>query len=394
MKMKEVFKMRKNFNNDYFFNFGYKYFGPLLLDFSIWLIKEINKNNINKVFFLSRDGYIVKEAFDLINNDKQILSSYFYASRRSITVPSFSSCNKPNEIFDLITLPNYLTIKTLIKRLGLEDTDLNVYLKKYNLKLDKNYSIDFIKKDKKMQEFLYNIFPLIKKNSAEEKENFIKYAKKKNFYIKVAIVDIGWYGTMQKSLKSILHNEIFGYYFGIIPNNRTDYHYKGFIFDNNYCINKYKQVHNFVDVFEFLFLAQHGSVKRFSINNIEFYKYEYQNCKEEIISKEIQKGALEYIKNTDKNKLNSKKSINEIINFFLKPKLIDAQNFGKIRFLNDEFNYIAKPQSIYKYILNINKFKYDFKKSGWRIGFLKNLFKIPLPYYIINNLIRKTLKKE
>ena len=84
----------------YFHDFGYNKLGPLLLCFSNWIYNELNKNNINKVFFLARDGYIMKQAFDIVNKNPKIKSSYFYASRRSIIVPSLCKINKTDEVAD------------------------------------------------------------------------------------------------------------------------------------------------------------------------------------------------------------------------------------------------------------------------------------------------------
>ena len=78
---------------------------------------------------------------------------------------------------------------------------------------------------------------------------------------------------------------------------------------------------------------------------------------------------------------------------FLNPNLKTAQLFGNIKFKDDEFKYIAKPQKFLSYIFKITNLKLDFINSAWRIGFMKR-FIIPLPYYKINCFLRKKLKKE
>ena len=77
----------------FYFDFGYKNFGPILVGFSNWLNDEFKKKDIKKVFFLARDGYIMKKAFDYLYGDKYN-TKYFYASRRAIIVPSLWKLKK------------------------------------------------------------------------------------------------------------------------------------------------------------------------------------------------------------------------------------------------------------------------------------------------------------
>lgn len=337
----------------------------------------------------------MKESFDIINKNSKTESKYFYASRRASIVPSFSQCEDVNEIFTLMTLPDTILLKTFIKRVGLEDVNLEVILKKYNLQLEEKYTIAFMKENENFQSFMKEIFHLIVNNAIIERKNIEKYAKKNQFYGKVAIVDIGWNGTMQKSLMTIFNNEIYGFYMGLIPDKKAikNEFFKGFIFDCMHDEEMYCKFHNFIDIFEFLFLAQHGSVKRFNDNSVEFYAYEYENYVEKKYVCKIQKGALDFIKkeNVKKEKM---EVINDLLSVFLNPTLEDAILWGNLLFMNNDINYIGKPKSIFYYIFHIRMLKQDFINSGWRIGFLKRLLKIKLPYFKINEILRKIFIKK
>ena len=79
---------------------------------------------------------------------------------------------------------------------------------------------------------------------------------------------------------------------------------------------------------------------------------------------------------------------------FINPTKEIAENFGNMKFLDDEDKFIAKPNKLINY-LNIKKFIKDYKTCIWRIGFLKRVLKIKLPYYKINMFIRnKYLEKR
>lgn len=380
----------------YFSSFGYEKFGPLLLLFCNWLLKEVKAKKIKKVYFLARDGYIMKKAFDLINVNNDIKTEYFYASRRSIIVPSLWKLNDYDEIFNVIAFNKNITIKAFLKKVGLEDEKkIDSYLKQFDYEI--NTEIE-MKNNFKFNKFVKDIFPLIQKNSKEEWYSFQKYINAKDFKTKVAIVDIGWFGSMQSALNNLVEDtEIYGYYFGLIPDKKICLNNSyGFLFDTSKNIDIYKKFHYFINIFEFLFLAQHGSVKKF-INNsnyIELYDYEYQNMEEETIAKIIQDNALKYISNNKNQKLNYEATIKEFTNIFLYPSIKTAKYFGNIKFKDDETKFIAKPEKFIKYLVNINKLKKDFTNSAWRIGFMKRIFLIPMPYYKMNNIIRKKLNKE
>ncbi len=387
--------MQENKIIQFFSDFGYEKFGPLLLLFSKWLQKELEKKQIKKVYFLARDGFIMKKAFDIINDNKNIKSSYFYASRRSIIVPSLWKLNKADEILDVIAFNKNISIKSFLKKVGLDNyKKVEYFLIKYNYTLDT--SINLVN-SKNFKNFLKEIFPLIKENSKQEYISFQKYIEVEKFTGKVAIVDIGWFGSMQKALNNIVNDaNVYGYYFGLIPDAKMCNDSFGFLFDTNKNKDIYEKFHYFINIFEFLFLAQHGSVKRF-INNqefVEFYEYEYKNMIEKDIAETIQKEALKYIATNKNEKLSHKEVINNFMSEFLNPNLKTAQLFGNIKFKDDEFKYIAKPQKFLSYIFKITNLKLDFINSAWRIGFMKRLFIIPLPYYKINCFLRKKLKKE
>ena len=58
--------------------------GAILLPYAKWILDECNRQNIENLVFMSRDGYIIKKIADLLikNNNIDIKSSYAYVSRK------------------------------------------------------------------------------------------------------------------------------------------------------------------------------------------------------------------------------------------------------------------------------------------------------------------------
>ncbi len=71
-----------------YYQYGFNSLGILLFSFSTWLKNNLANKKINKVFFLSRDGFLMKNVFDTIYKNDNIETHYLYVSRRSLNVPN------------------------------------------------------------------------------------------------------------------------------------------------------------------------------------------------------------------------------------------------------------------------------------------------------------------
>lgn len=386
----------KNYYDDtqsYFFNFGYECLGPILLSFSMWLNTNFKKNKIKKVYFLARDGKIMKDAFDLFYNNYE--SYYLFGSRRSLIVPSLWKYKDISEIFDSMFLPKEIKLSRLLEQLGVDEYNLNNYLEQNNMESEKIYKLTELKTI--YLPFFKSIYHIIIENSKNEYNNLLNYLDKNNFKNKLAIVDIGWFGNMQKAIELNIKNvDIYGYYLGIIPDsqNQNKYKMKGFLFEKNKNAQLYDMEHYFNSILEFIFSTNHGSVKKFKEKDVEFYNYEYESSYEDEQLQEIQNGA-KYFLNKIRNhnlqnylKLSNVSAFQNILNFALNPSLQDSINFGNIKFAGNEHPYIAKPKAFKYYLLHPKMLMIDFRNAKWRIGFCKRVFKINLPYYKINQAIR------
>jgi len=69
------------------------------------------------------------------------------------------------------------------------------------------------------------------------------------------------------------------------------------------------------------------------------------------------------------------------------PTLAEAKLWGDFRVFDNVIFLIARPRLK-------NNLKYDFLASPWKIGYLRRLFKIPLPYYHIYDLLRRIANKN
>lgn len=335
--------------NEYWFNFGRNVVGRLFLGLSTWLIDHV-KGKTGTIHFLARDGYIIKKIYDLLTlNIKENVpsSNYLYASRRA-----FQFIDTLDESSDYLVyiLSGYnpqfdqkLTCNEILSNLFLNTSKYETQLKKYNLTLSTILSTE---NDtlKQAQLFLKEIMPDIQKQLLKEKETLIDYLTQQkllNNNENTYIFDIGWRGSIQKSLAKLTKKEIIGFYLGTNPfcypeiKNNTF----GYLFQNGIPEEKNSFVTHFLMIFEFLFTAPHGSLIHFErqqnneihpiLSNVENDSSIYS-----LISL-MQEGVIDYISYTKNyapylSTITPDLSLTNIHFFLEEEKYIDLKNFSKL----------------------------------------------------------------
>ena len=406
----------KSNSSNFYYDFGYSNFGPLLYGFCLWLKENVKKNDIDNIYFLARDGYIIKKAYEMIFGEQDNIY-YLEASRRSLRVPYLSQKNSIDEMLEELPLPRQTNMIQIFDALGLELDIYSAKIKESGYSVERFYLREKVLKEEGFKNLISSIKDDIIANSISENEALKNYLKKNNFSRKNAIVDIGWGGSMQKYLRNIFNTlpgyedkELVGFYFGLTEKAKGNLSLtntaNAYVFDNyNYSSEELERP--FVGLFESLFLEPKGSVKRYHINTenlVERYQYEYINDSGEVLDDvdkihNIQQGALGFIEKymstaiSRYSKMDSEAAFKNLFSVGINPKLDQLEKLGSIVFFNNGFKeQLAKPDCILKYLISPMKFKKDFLNSQWKTGFLKGVFKLPLPYYEIFKLMRRVRK--
>ena len=359
---------------NYFYKTGYQTLGPLLYGYCVWLNKNLKKNDVEKTFFLSRDGKIIKKAFDILFPDFN--TQYMYASRRALIVPTlclYEELKNPLYLKNIYKTGTKLKMDSLIQMVGLDDVDIIHILKKYNFNLTDKIDLN----ESQFKSFYNEIYPLIIENSEKEYEELVKYLNKINFCEKVGIIDIGWNGNMQYALEnaikfSKINAEIKGYYVGLSSKSKQKIQdMSGYLYRKDID----EKIIWYIGIFELFFSSTDGSFKRYSNNRFEFYEYEYKNSEVKNYLEKIQEGAIDFVYDF------SKSGLPNIINIGAKIALLNFNKLGN-RPSNEDLNYFKKisfysyeflpfiSNSKDNYIFHPNCFVKDFRNSFWQPGFL------------------------
>ena len=383
-----------------YYRFGYERFGMFLWGYSKWLHESIKDSGIYNVYFFSRDGLIMKKAFDAMYNDVQ--THYLEVSRRALRVPILWMNYELEHVVDMISPSKLVSLATIFDGVGLDINNYVNLIKKYGFKLNSTFDRNELLNNRNLNNLYSELSCDIENISKQEYWLLVKYINQNKLSGDFAIVDIGWSGGMQRYLietlsKLGIKSHIKGYYIGV-----ADYYKRnvavipsldlnGYLFDFSHDENAKDIRSGFVGLFETLFLEQGGSVKNYKEKNgcvvSNRLPYEYiENGKptfEYQCVMDIQKGALDFIQKFGNMNIDLPADIlfQGVSETGLAPRHCDINMFADFRFFDEgETQYLAKPKNIFYYMIHLNALRTDFLSSRWKIGFMKRLFKVNLPY--------------
>lgn len=363
------------------YSWGYTIMSKIAYGFAMWIDRELKDSCIHKVLFLTREGAFFKEIFNLMGYEESYDSKLFYASRRSmlsaLAAVDFS-------IMSEYILKTRCSVGELCKIFHLEDTKEKTLCRRYKIKAE-----DAINRVKNSEAIIKEVIKESQEYISEQYELLRDYICGFDLKGNVAVIDIGWNGTMQYLLGKLLERidssiQLTGYYLGEFTTQGLEYGIRKQGYLCNGQDNKsVTAVVNGAYVLEQCFTPDMGSVisyKREGGIVVPLLKENQQNN----IILEIQNGITDAINEIRKYQGIAefdlcKETLLEPIKY---PDKFYAKILGDIRWSDmEDYRYIAKPESLTRYVISPKRAVFDLQKSGWKSAFLLRLFKLPLPYY-------------
>ena len=237
-KFFEIIKTRLNTDpiysknsKDFYFNYGSEILGPAFSCFTLGIIEKNLEIKPDRIFFLARDGYmffhLAKSWFKAMPSTEYSNNlKYIYVSRKVVASASVACGLTLEQAKVPLYNPKQKGLRTILNAFGLEDDEI------YELKaLDMGFTsltepiYDF--NDPRLVKYLEDeeVQKLIIKSGKQSLSLFEQYFEQIGFFEskKVAIVDIGWNGTIQKFLIDCFGNrqdfpELYGWYFAFVGN--------------------------------------------------------------------------------------------------------------------------------------------------------------------------------
>ncbi len=379
---------------NYYSKIGYEIMGPLCLQFANWIRITCNQEKKNNILFCARDMKLINDIYSILFKGEKY--HYFYVSRRSTYLPYLYKRSNYNNFVEL--LPNKkknTSIGEVLNILNI-NKDYNEIISNYNLNTKDKYNtlMDILSNDDFKKFYKEELVKDIETEGKKQYDNFIKYLKSLDVNSNTVIVDLGWRGSTQKILMQILNYDITGLYLGLIdkhPEIARKCH--TFLFDEKN--NKYyEKIYPAEEIIELMFSSLEGTTLSYTNNDDKPYllKKSLNEGNKEI--EKIQCGVINFINDIKRyndllDRVDSELYSNKLLDIVSSPSLKQAKMLGDLYSEDYKIKYIAKPKSIKYYLFHPKEIVYDFADSSWKVGFLKRVFRIKLPYFLIFKIIKR-----
>lgn len=331
---------------------------PLIFSFVKWVIDKAEKEKIEKLYFLSRDGQLPFKIAKIYTEKYgiNIKCCYLYASRQAWHFPSITEFDEENLKW-ILERTNFISIRTILQRVYTDPIEIEDILLQIGFESntwDQNLNEMEILKFKTIFKIPYIVKLLLNKVDEKHRVTF-QYLKQEGLEpdSSFAIVDIGWNGRLQRSLSRILNKNannkyinIIGFYFcleRIYKAHKDDvlYVYSTSPLDKtHYYITAYKAV------LELFFAADHGSTIGYEYTN-GFIKPIFRNKKHNQFNWDISiqhKIVIEYsrlitklLKADEINNIQLKDKALQNLRLFLgNPSFAESKYYGETIIFEDQ----------------------------------------------------------
>ncbi len=261
----------------FWWRFGYAVAGPMLTGFALWLHKRFLADGIDRAYFLLRDGEIIEEVYRaVIGASPGPVTALLESSRRAFSLPALQA-DQASLLSQLMVSENPRPVREFLERLGLT---ADGFAKEFRVSGFASAEDVIVPRDpaaaKRLVALLKQpkVVRALHERSAVERELLLAYLDQQGVLAggRIALVDIGWNGTIQKSLVAALALEgrtqhLRGYYLGSLPPAHVELGTStaaGFLFEGGVPAERADPVIGVRQVVEFMFTTMRGSLRSFT----------------------------------------------------------------------------------------------------------------------------------
>jgi len=290
------------------YNYGYSLIGPLLVSFSNWLIEQSKEHGIDRYYFLSREGKLFKDVFDCWteNLPQKPRSYYMVISRRAAGVAALEEFSDILEIAKTTYFPNTIG-NFLFTRFGvrLDENRWDEIRNKIGWSSQQEISV-YDKNIEDLVPILHEVEEDIYNRGKFERLGLLEYLKRLGLQKdeNQAVVDVGYGGSVQSYLNSLLGNKVHGLY--LLTDDRAkdisknfDVKLFGCFYENVDRKNNPPTMYKLNFDLEKLLSSKEPQIEYYElIDNFEivgrYRDLEALEISANVIRDEIRKGALDY----------------------------------------------------------------------------------------------------
>lgn len=324
---------------------------PVLYGYVCWVLEEAQKRGIRTLYFLARDGYVLREIAGLICEKQSIgiECRYLYCSRAALRMPTYHLIGE--EAFDLLFAGGcHITLRSLLARTQIPEELWQAVFA--DAGIDRHVPLEERLSDQKLGAYKKQLAksPLFKKQlyqlSKSAYEGITAYLMQEKVFEQktFAMVDSGWIGSMQRSFRQLLNaagwsGDIIGFYFGLFvsPPYTDDGTYLAWYFSGT--SGKKNKIFFCNNLFECFLAAPHGMTVDYQIGreNVSPVLKESPMDEKKALIQQQMAGIINGAKKlADCGRHISKKSCQQILyQFMSRPSKAEVNIYSQFLFCDD-----------------------------------------------------------
>lgn len=204
----EQFLVNKSicYDNNSLYHIGYELLGPFLWSYINWIKKTSDDNDVGKLIFISREGYLLKRAYETLYTDSINTNKYISLNKNVLRFPALAIDSSIECLVKTIASKNKITVVELFNYFRIYNTEKRDELcKKYSLSLMQTITKNHLFTEK-IQAFIDDIISLNDKVIKEQLDLFVEYCKANGIVTgKVAFINNSINGNAQILVSDILN---------------------------------------------------------------------------------------------------------------------------------------------------------------------------------------------
>lgn len=213
---------------EFYFRYGRDVLGGAFSTFTLGLHERLQRKPVDKLFFMARDGFLFQQLYHQLDNT--VADEYIYLSRKVITAAATANGLSRDQAQVAFYNPKQQGLRSVCKVYGLPEAELAALAVQHGF-------TDFAEPiqdwhDPRLLNFLADdeVQSCIRPVGRKHRDLLETYLEQVGFLgaDSVALVDIGWNGTVQKFLKQAFGERadfprVQGYYFAFVPKMYNDF---------------------------------------------------------------------------------------------------------------------------------------------------------------------------
>jgi len=378
---------------DFFEHLGYACVGILYLGFQQWLKAELARAEVERVFFVARDGWIMSRVYNRLGGGPP--SSYLYGSRRAFALPAITELDELTLRFLGSGRPVY--VGQYLERIGLDPAALGDAIARAGF-LSPTHRVRLPVDADRLRSLFRLVEPQIRAVAERERGVTLEYLHQTGFSTarRVAVVDLGWQGTQQRGLVKLLklagaQVDVDGYYLGTFEQARLHeaegLKLHGWLFERGLPAERRDLINICCEIFEFIHCAPHGPVLGFERRGDTiapiFAAAEVTPAQLEAAER-LQSAALTYIDDFSSMTrrlpwlaIKPELGVAPLVRVLTSPTREEAQHLGDLVH-SDGFGGlmgtpIARPPGRWELVRHPTRLVSALERSYWRPGYLRRL---------------------